>query len=325
MAFLSNREESRTPEGDVARLDNCKPELNDAVTSITDKVKQLIMNGSANHLPISAVAYTILPQLLAQLNLQLASTDSEKRRNERIVRFYSELDRLYNLRFDTAHVSSCIQKLLQVFNSIKSDPTIWATKTAQPGNQVNTHQSTALIPTKSFSDIFKKRPAIYLRMANILDFSLSTGEALLHFNIKSIDVDLDGFTLRPRDDFTNIHPLKLTPNLPLVDPMAFNMFSNFRPHVYTMTTNANAASRSPLSLTLTQASPVASSGGTNASGDYPTDDEIRDSQDMNTDLMTTIGTNHSNIGEKDKIGSGDNSGGNNLFDWVLSDLALYGE
>ncbi|KAL5340706.1 fungal-specific transcription factor domain-containing protein [Aspergillus crustosus] len=82
-----------TDETDPSRIESCRAELAAAIRSTADNVKQLILNGVADKLPISAVAYTLLPQILLSIQTQLSTTPEDKQLHEVMLVFFTEISR----------------------------------------------------------------------------------------------------------------------------------------------------------------------------------------------------------------------------------------
>jgi hypothetical protein len=137
----------------------------DAIASVTDKVKRFIMTGTAKHLPVSAVAYTLLPQALLRLNVRLSTTPADRSRHERSLSFYSEIGRLCNLRHGVSFPTDCMHRLLRFFESSQAELFV-------PSTEFSSTTAT------SGCDMVYRYPAVYLRLAAILDHALSTGETL---------------------------------------------------------------------------------------------------------------------------------------------------
>ncbi|KAL4805916.1 fungal-specific transcription factor domain-containing protein [Aspergillus unguis] len=94
------------------------PDLIDAIATINKTVKHFIVSGTAGWLPISAVAYTIAPQILLNINLRLVGNPADRRRQENLLRFYTELSRAYHLRYDVTYISSWIQQIVGIFDTL---------------------------------------------------------------------------------------------------------------------------------------------------------------------------------------------------------------
>ncbi|KAH8706023.1 hypothetical protein BGW36DRAFT_457350 [Talaromyces proteolyticus] len=161
-----------------------RPDLLGAITSINEKVKRFIVDGTATHLPISAVAYTITPQILLNISLRLTGSNIDRRRHERFLNFYTELTRLFHLRYDVSHVKNWIEQILQVFEVVvlHCDPSSATSIDRSCSSSVDqTIVSTPQGRTtgKSFSEFLDHQPTLYLQLLTIMDHSMSTGNEIL--------------------------------------------------------------------------------------------------------------------------------------------------
>ncbi|KAL4968581.1 Zn(II)2Cys6 transcription factor [Aspergillus stella-maris] len=88
-----------TDDSDMYRIESCRAELATAIRSTADNVKQLIQHGVADKLPISAVAYTLLPQILLSIQTQLSTTPEDKQLHEVMLLFFTELSRFLRSQY----------------------------------------------------------------------------------------------------------------------------------------------------------------------------------------------------------------------------------
>ncbi|KAL4943488.1 hypothetical protein BDV06DRAFT_221148 [Aspergillus oleicola] len=88
-----------TDDSDLFRIESCRAELATAIRSTADNVKQLIQHGVADKLPISAVAYTLLPQILLSIQTQLSTTPEDKQLHEVMLLFFTELSRFLRSQY----------------------------------------------------------------------------------------------------------------------------------------------------------------------------------------------------------------------------------
>ncbi|KAL4867675.1 fungal-specific transcription factor domain-containing protein [Aspergillus spectabilis] len=88
-----------TDETDPSRIESCRAELASAIRSTSDNVKQLILKGVADKLPISAVAYTLLPQILLSIQTQLSTTPEDKHLHEVMLVFFTEISRFLRSQY----------------------------------------------------------------------------------------------------------------------------------------------------------------------------------------------------------------------------------
>jgi hypothetical protein len=171
-AFLKYQATHHSPDADIQPT-KCPPELADAITSITDMVTRFIMTGTANYLPLSAIACTALPQVLLVLNMHLSATSAEKSRHEHLLWFYSEMNKLGDLRYGVTFLNDCTHQLIKVFDSSRTG------LRSTPSSSIITRRTHSTELRSSYSDILGFYPAIYLRLTAIMDFAFSTGETFI--------------------------------------------------------------------------------------------------------------------------------------------------
>lgn len=109
----------------------------------------------------------MLPQILVTLNIRLSSTPTDKEKHEQTLGYFTEVSRLYQIRFDTTHVNSYIQEVLGLFESERLDD-------ESPPTSIATFPRAS--DGKSFCDIFVKHPGTYLYLSMLLDRFLSGGK-----------------------------------------------------------------------------------------------------------------------------------------------------
>ncbi|CAL5874036.1 uncharacterized protein PFLUO_LOCUS8322 [Penicillium psychrofluorescens] len=146
------------------------PDMMNAVKAINDKVKRFVVDGTAGHLPISIVAYTVLPQMLLNFNLRLAGNNIGRRRQEQILKMYAELNGQYCLRYDVSHVTFWTNQILRLFESALSRSRL---RTAELVHRER------LSPLKGPSYLLELQPALYFQLAGMLDSSMATGHLAL--------------------------------------------------------------------------------------------------------------------------------------------------
>ncbi|CAI7641898.1 unnamed protein product [Penicillium pancosmium] len=153
------------------------PDLMDAITAINKRVKHFVVSGTAGWLPISAVAYTIAPQILLNINLRLVGNSTDRRRQGNLLKFYTELSRLYNLRYDVGYISSWIQQIVGIFESLATHSNF--PLHLLPAHKRPTSDPTTRSPIKGFNDLITKHPAVYLDLVSLIDNSMSKGRVVL--------------------------------------------------------------------------------------------------------------------------------------------------
>jgi hypothetical protein len=142
-----------------------------AVGVINEMVKHFIVDGTAGHLPISLVAYTVLPQLVLSFDLRFCSNGIGRKTQAHNLAIYNELNRQYDLRYDVSHVASWVNDIICMFETSVSYNSLRTTKPEHSGR---------LCPQKG-SFLFQIQPAIYLQLTSVLDTSLSTGRLALGY------------------------------------------------------------------------------------------------------------------------------------------------
>ncbi|KAL3474383.1 fungal-specific transcription factor domain-containing protein [Aspergillus californicus] len=115
-------------ETDLSRIESCRAELASAIRSTADNVKQLILNGVADKLPISAVAYTLLPQILLSIQTQLSTTPEDKQLHEIMLVFFVEVFRCFRNQYYTRLILAVSWKALELCQS-HTNPLLPATNT----------------------------------------------------------------------------------------------------------------------------------------------------------------------------------------------------
>lgn len=145
----------------------------DAVTKINDTVKRFVVDGTASHLPISVVAYTVLPQMVLNFNLRLSNDNIGRRRQEHALKIYSELNRQYLRRYDVSHVTLWVSQILHMF-----ELSVPCTEDRAAGIFHSQRSS----PGKPSSYMLELQPALYFKLASIMDVSMATGHLTLEYS-----------------------------------------------------------------------------------------------------------------------------------------------
>ncbi|OGM46607.1 hypothetical protein ABOM_004628 [Aspergillus bombycis] len=144
--------------------------MKSAVIAINNQVKWFIVNKTVSHLPVSVVAYTILPQLVLNFDVHLSKVSENGRRHQmKDLKFYTELIHMCALRYDIAHMTERLQEGLSMFESSRSPL------------RLRSDASSTTVSTRSESIDLAGRvlmgdpPGLYFQLAASLDISLSTG------------------------------------------------------------------------------------------------------------------------------------------------------
>ncbi|KAJ5186617.1 hypothetical protein N7449_011381 [Penicillium cf. viridicatum] len=167
---LCNRMCLLTDETDMERFGRCQSELVTSVASITNNVKQLLTNRVADRLPISAVAYTMLPQILLSVQSQL-STSEDKVQQETILVLLTEVNRQYSLRYYTGRILSLMWGALWLCQEFTA-------------SSVNTAGEDKL-GTKYPSNLFQLRPREYMQLLRYVDESMTLTQDAIEANSMS--------------------------------------------------------------------------------------------------------------------------------------------
>lgn len=144
----------------------------DAVTAIHDVVKRFVIDGTACHLPISAFAYTALPQMVLNLNLRLSSDTITRRRQENVLSIYMELNRQYVLRYDVSHVSTWVNRIVRLFEVSLSPIKPQLSDLARRQR---------VFPGKDCLYLLELEPELYFKISGMMDASMSTGQLALEY------------------------------------------------------------------------------------------------------------------------------------------------
>ncbi|KAK1138573.1 hypothetical protein N8T08_002367 [Aspergillus melleus] len=142
---------------DQEQLEYCRTELVRAIGSTAERVKQLLTNGVADKLPISAVAYTMLPQILLSVKTQLSRVPEDKQSHEVTLVFFMEVNRHYSFRYYTKRVLAVTSAALQLCQ-----------QSAMSKTDTDTDSST-MLRSDCFFDLFELRLAEYTRLLRYID------------------------------------------------------------------------------------------------------------------------------------------------------------
>ncbi|OGM49319.1 hypothetical protein ABOM_003589 [Aspergillus bombycis] len=202
----------KNPEPTAQGLEDPDLDLMDALTTMNERVKRFVIDGTAGQLPIGVVAYTVAPQILLNINLRLCRNDIERQRQEQPLRFYTEISRLYNIRYDVAYVSSWIRHIVRVFDFRISHGGLELLRQRNP--PVDTPSQSAMATANrcskgGLSELLSRQPSVYFELVAIVDYFMSTGRGA--FEAPS------AFPVLPS---IQCLPLYQEPNLPLSLPVA---------------------------------------------------------------------------------------------------------
>jgi hypothetical protein len=176
--YVQTRSHSHHPLLDQLKKENQIDMIN-VLTNINDKVEHFIVDGTAGHLPISVVAYTVAPQILLNLNMRLTDSNMERCRYKRFLNFYSELTQLYHLRYDVSQVTFWIEQILSLFDTSATPivPDYQLCDSSMDQLSVSTCKSHS--SGKNFAELLELRPSLYLQLVALMDYAMSTGSEVL--------------------------------------------------------------------------------------------------------------------------------------------------
>ncbi|KAE8375425.1 fungal-specific transcription factor domain-containing protein [Aspergillus bertholletiae] len=204
---LSAQKNSETPSPD---LEAPGLELMDALTTMNDRIKRFVTDGTAGQLPIGVVACIITPQILVNINLRLSENDMDRNRHEQLLKLYAEISRLCSIRYDVTYVSSWIRHIVHIFNSSMSSGSMGSLKQLDPSSNLPSRSSTFTINRNSkggVSELLRQRPSLYFELVSAVDFSISTG-------LQAPESSGSSTTLQPIQSW----PLYQEPSLPISLP-----------------------------------------------------------------------------------------------------------
>ncbi|KAL3485065.1 fungal-specific transcription factor domain-containing protein [Aspergillus germanicus] len=139
-------------------LDYYKGELQEAFSAMTEQVRNLVAANMAKYLPVSAMAYTVLPLILWGINVTLSSTPTARHRNSQGLALFTAVNRSYSLRYDVKRLAMLVDRALHFakMELVKLRPFA--------GN---------IAREISFLDMFEQEPASYVALYSFLDTLLS--------------------------------------------------------------------------------------------------------------------------------------------------------
>ncbi|KAL2820323.1 fungal-specific transcription factor domain-containing protein [Aspergillus granulosus] len=145
ICFLIGHNTYLSDETDLPRLESCRTELAMAIRSTADNVKQLILYGVADKLPISAVAYTLFPQILLSIQTQLSTTEEDKQLHEVMLVFFVEVFRCFRSQYYMSLIFAVSWQALELCHA--------PNRSALPSANNNTGcPSTSLVPSNAPSN-----------------------------------------------------------------------------------------------------------------------------------------------------------------------------
>ncbi|KAL4891423.1 hypothetical protein BDV59DRAFT_209071 [Aspergillus ambiguus] len=146
---------------DLERIESCRSDLVAAIGSTAHKVKELIINGVADKLPISAVAYTMLPQILLSIESELSKTPEDKQKREVMLVLFVEINRIFSSKYYTRRIVDITWRALQLCQK----STLSNTDTGQTDLAHRTEYAPVL---------FELRLKHYVRLLQYIDEVMST-------------------------------------------------------------------------------------------------------------------------------------------------------
>ncbi|KAL5342223.1 fungal-specific transcription factor domain-containing protein [Aspergillus crustosus] len=162
--FMSSTSDHALKPDWIIQLDTSKNDLMTAFVGLKNVFKRLVASGLAGHLPISASAYTAVPLLLISLDVELSTSENQKKKRMRDLSFCAEAMKQYGHRFRFAQfVSEIVCKVLQLLNGKKGVAPLDGPEEA------------ATRPC-AWSELYLQAPQLYFKLLFSLEYSLSWGE-----------------------------------------------------------------------------------------------------------------------------------------------------
>ncbi|KAF9885061.1 hypothetical protein FE257_000792 [Aspergillus nanangensis] len=145
---------------DLRRIESCRSELVTAIGSTAEKVKELIIGGVADKLPISAVACTMLPQILLSIKTELCKSPEDKQKHEVMLVLFVEINRIFSSKYYTKRIVDITWRALQLCqrSSMRPDPI---------GTELSLHGDYCPM-------MFELRLTHYVRLLRYIDEVMST-------------------------------------------------------------------------------------------------------------------------------------------------------
>ncbi|KAL6232268.1 hypothetical protein BDW75DRAFT_247299 [Aspergillus navahoensis] len=114
ICLLIGHNASLTDETDLSRIESCRADIASAICSTAHNVKQIILNGVADKLPISALACILFPQILLSIQTQLSPTPEDKELHELMLVFFTEIFRFFRSQYYTRLILAVSWKALEL-------------------------------------------------------------------------------------------------------------------------------------------------------------------------------------------------------------------
>ncbi|KAL2840639.1 fungal-specific transcription factor domain-containing protein [Aspergillus pseudodeflectus] len=135
---------------------------------LKDVLRRLVVSNQAGLLPISAVAYTAWPLLLASLDVQLSKSQSQKRTRMPELWVFEEAMRQYKQQFLVAQfLTDIIDRLLRVSKGELDETRKNPHDIAQPERQNQPQE---------WSELYWQSPHLYFKVLFSLDYAMSSGK-----------------------------------------------------------------------------------------------------------------------------------------------------
>ncbi|KAH6668928.1 fungal-specific transcription factor domain-containing protein [Halenospora varia] len=153
------------------QLDIFRGELRTAAAAVTHIVQDLLSLDLAQHLPVSAVAYTALPLVVSALDIQLSPSASQLTGRRRIPNAYDQAMMLYKNQYDgTEEVYLTMERILTETELLSRK---FHSPTSAHLRQMASFSS--FFACKDWYEMFLKEPKLHLRLALSFDLCFSRG------------------------------------------------------------------------------------------------------------------------------------------------------
>ncbi|KAL4779227.1 fungal-specific transcription factor domain-containing protein [Aspergillus varians] len=165
-----------TDETDLSRIESCRAELATAIRSTADNVKQILLHGVADKLPISAVAYTLLPQILLSIQTQLSTTPEDKQLHELLLVFFTEIFRFFRNQYYIRIVFAFSWKALELFQ--QSRKLLQSSSDTSNASNASSNNNELIPRAPLFTDLKANAPYYY---PNLFQLKLTEYVRLLRY------------------------------------------------------------------------------------------------------------------------------------------------
>ncbi|KAH8694309.1 hypothetical protein BGW36DRAFT_430319 [Talaromyces proteolyticus] len=168
-----------------------KAEIEEVMLNMNQNVEELITQGLACYLPISAIAHAALPLVLSALDSELSSTRLQLVARQRRLHFYKQIMRVLQSRYEAADkVCSFVDDIIS-YSKLKLDlnSTWMVTGSGVDNKSLHNFNRNSDIASrlreryqvpgrrmKTICEFFFRQPRSYLRLALLLDHALSRGQ-----------------------------------------------------------------------------------------------------------------------------------------------------